>query len=673
MHTGLSFSHRTIGWALLVAGVLMACGGLARAQEGNEQQGLDTLVPGAISVSNIDIGDVLILLSKYSGLNFTKSKEVKGPVTVELSNVTVRDVLEVILRDNGWAYMETPSGIVRVMTLEQYKEQTATEVNIVKKPYSPRYVTVDDLRSAFQPLLSKDGKITVVKMTNTVLVADRAEVIAKIDELYNFIDMPTTTRVFRLEYIDVGTIRQQLEALMQLQRGQIQVDEERNIIILTSTRDNLEKAAKIIAEFDAKLELEVFQIQFVDPEEVVKLVKPLLTKEGYLEVHEQSSRLLVRDIPTRIDVVREVVESIDVAPQAVWIEAEILNVNMDKLFELGVTMDYGRHVVAGPNIPSGTTSGFDGSTNVQESLFRLLSGQLSYLDFTTIGSRGLSVAINALEKKDVTQVLASPRVLVLNDKEAQLNIGAEEPFLVRQRRTTLTNDDYDIYSQRSRKVGIILTVAPHIIPSGYVQMEIELEDSRARRVQLGNQDALAVDEQRAETEVIIKDGRTVALGGLIKRSQQQSKQGVPILSQIPILGLPFRNTSDSSTRQKLLLFLTPHIVSVDDPYRKFQYDDSLKARMLEKDGVMGWLDRPMGLEDEDNPEAWYYQVPLEEREVYQPQSDAPQAPVLLPPGDYDEQGIFWTPGHLPPSEEPLERPAKNDSGVAPEATLEDVS
>ncbi len=631
--------------ALLVALVLtlgLGSGDPVLAQE-TDQQGLDTVVP-SISVSGIDIREVLVLLSKYSGLNFTTSKDVKGPVTVELSDVTVRGVLDVVLKDNGFNYIITEDGIVRVMTQEQFLQETRGEVNIIDQRIVPRYVSVEDLQQAIRPLLSKDGKITTVKATNTVVVSDRPEIISKIGNFLPLVDVQTITRVFRLEFVDVDAIRQQVEAVIDSRKGQIQVDKERNIIIITTTPENMEKVAQIIEEFDFKLQIETFEIFFSDPEDIAKLVKPLLTKDGYLEVHEKTSRLIIRDIPSRVEAARDLISQVDEPPKALWVEAEILNVNLNKLFEMGINWTVGNQVT---EPTASVLSG--GLVSVVDPLMSLLSGKANYADFTSVGGTNLAFTINALESRGVSQVLASPRVLMMNDEEADINIGSEEPFLVRQQRTSVTGSDTDIFTQRTRRVGISLVVKPHIIPSGYVEMEVQLEDSTPRRVELSGQVALAVDQRTIDTKVIVKDGRTVALGGLIRRSSSKSKSGVPVLSQIPILGLPFRNTDNQNDRQKLILFLTPHIVTIDDPYKNYQVDDSQKVRMLEKDGVMGYMDQQQGLDGEPiEDDRWLYELPPEERARYQPQSERPAAPVLMP-GVMAPDGTFWTTG-APPAE-----------------------
>jgi general secretion pathway protein D len=631
--------------ALLVALVLtlgLGTGEPVLAQE-MDQQGLDTVVP-SISVSGIDIREVLVLLSKYSGLNFTTSKDVKGPVTVELSDVTVRGVLDVVLKDNGFNYIVTEDGIVRVMTQEKFLQETRGEVNIIDQRIVPRYVSVEDLQQAIRPLLSKDGKITTIKATNTVVVSDRPEIISKIGNFLPLIDVQTITRVFRLEYVDVDAIRQQIEAVLDSRKGQIQIDKERNIIIINTTPENMEKVAQIIEEFDFNLQIETFEIFFSDPEDIAKLVKPLLTKDGYLEVHEKTSRLIIRDIPSRVEAARDLISQIDEPPKALWVEAEILNVNLNKLFEMGVNWTVGNQVT---EPTASVLSG--GLVSVVDPLMSLLSGKANYADFTSVGGTNLAFTINALESRGVSQVLASPRVLMMNDEEADINIGSEEPFLVRQQRTSATGSDTDIFTQRTRRVGISLVVKPHIVPSGYVEMEVQLEDSTPRRVELSGQVALAVDQRTIDTKVIVKDGRTVALGGLIRRTSSKSKSGVPVLSQIPILGLPFRNTDNENDRQKLILFLTPHIVTIDDPYKKYQVDDSQKVRMLEKDGVMGYMDRQPGLDGEPiEDDRWLYQLPPEERTRYQPQSERPAAPVLMP-GVMAPDGTFWTTG-TPPAE-----------------------
>lgn len=613
-----------------------------------EQKGLDTMIP-VISVVGEDVDSFLSLLADFSGLSFSKTKEVQGKVTTDLKDVTVRTVLDLVLKGNGWNYDVTDEGIVLVMTQEQYKALKDRPQPKVTKEYTAKYVPLEDLVNAFRPLLSPQGKITPVKSANKVIVVDVSEVIAKIQDIYPLVDSLLMTRVFPLEYISVDEIQRQIEQLVEPQRGALQVDKQRNLLIIKTTQEKMEQVAKLIEEFDKKLEIEVFDIQFAEVEEVAKLIKPLLNKEGYMEVYELNNQIIIQDIPTLVDQVRDLISKIDIPPLAVYLEAEIVNLNLDKVFELGVNWDFGRHVTAGPVVASGTESTLEklDDGNIRDSLFRLASGNFTYLDFTTWGDYGLSVTLNALESKGITQILAQPRVLVMHDKEAEFNVGSEEPFLVRQRRIgTGVDSDTEYFTQRTRQVGITLEVVPRLIRSGYVELEVFLEDSSARRVQLRNDEALAVDQRKTDTTVIVKDGRTVVIGGLITRTQRENKSGVPVLSQLPVVGAAFRNRNTEDKRQKLLLFLTPHIVNVEDPYQKYQFDDSMKVRMLEKDGVWEWQDKKF--EDSENPESWIQTVPPEERK-YLPKEEQPKTPLIMP-GGYDEDGTFWTPGILPKEE-----------------------
>ena len=145
-------------------------------------------------------------------------------------------------------------------------------------------------------------------------------------------------------------------------------------------------------------------------------------------------------------------------------------------------------------------------------------------------------------------------------------LGSQEPFATRQQYGYYGGTGGDYFTQQFREVGTSLMLEVYASEAGYVELYISVEDTRSRRVQLANiGEGLAIDGSFIDTSVTVKSGRTVVLGGIINRRNEDSRSGVPVLSSIPILGALFRQKSSSSTKQKLLVFITPTIVSVDDP------------------------------------------------------------------------------------------------------------
>jgi len=122
--------------------------------------------------------------------------------------------------------------------------------------------------------------------------------------------------------------------------------------------------------------------------------------------------------------------------------------------------------------------------------------------------------------------------------------------------------------------------------AGYIELFINVEDTSSRRVELANiGDGLAIDGSFIETAIIVKSGRTVVLGGIINRQRNKSNTGVPILSSIPILGNLFKKKSSSDNNQKMLVFITPKLVNIDDPYDFTQIDNLARVKALQSAGA----------------------------------------------------------------------------------------
>jgi type II secretory pathway component GspD/PulD (secretin) len=146
---------------------------------------------------------------------------------------------------------------------------------------------------------------------------------------------------------------------------------------------------------------------------------------------------------------------------------------------------------------------------------------------------------------------------VIDNHEANILVGSEEPYIV----TTTDPDTGWVYEETKFKdVGLKLIVTPKIDEDNYITMTVHPEVSTARRVaEVDN--ALAVDTTQADTTMMVKDGETVVLGGLMKNTKSDTEQKIPILGDIPLLGYLFRSTQKEVQKTEILVFITPHILT----------------------------------------------------------------------------------------------------------------
>ncbi len=181
--------------------------------------------------------------------------------------------------------------------------------------------------------------------------------------------------------------------------------------------------------------------------------------------------------------------------------------------------------------------------------------------FYQLLGQDLGITLNAMSSFDKAEILSRPSILVRNNSEAVITIGEEVPFI---RNSRITQDGQSINTVEYEDVGIILRVTPHITASRLVEMEVIPEISKLKlnsNIQISETVSAPVFTKRsAETHVIVPDGRTVVIGGLMEDQMDENVTKVPILGDIPLIGMAFRRKKKTKVKRELLIFLTPHVI-----------------------------------------------------------------------------------------------------------------
>jgi general secretion pathway protein D len=230
------------------------------------------------------------------------------------------------------------------------------------------------------------------------------------------------------------------------------------------------------------------------------------------------------------------------------IEAKILEVTLDNNLQLGIDWEY--------DSPDTAKKGEPAKVDLKgEFPLDLTDGGIFQIG--TLSSDDYQVTLEMLETNSNTEVLSSPRVVVIDNHEASILVGSEEPYI-----TTSTDPDTGwVYEETQFKnVGLQLIVTPKIDEDNYITMTVHPEVSTARRVaEVDN--ALAIDTTQADTTMMVRDGETIVLGGLMKDTKSNTDKKIPILGDIPILGYLFRSTEQETKKTEILVFITPHILT----------------------------------------------------------------------------------------------------------------
>ena len=237
--------------------------------------------------------------------------------------------------------------------------------------------------------------------------------------------------------------------------------------------------------------------------------------------------------------------SLDIAPTQVLIEATIAEVTLTKSLNFGLQYFFqsgGSQFIQSFGASSAISAAFPGAGYI------LNSGATPQL------------IINALETITRVNVVSDPEILVLNNQTAELKVGDQVPVAVQSAVSVITPGAPVVNSIEFRDTGVILRVTPRVNRNGLVMMDVSQEVSDVATTTSSTLNSPTIQQRKITSSIAVQDGETVALGGLIKDSDQRANSGIPYLKDIPILGALASNIANSDTRTELLVMLTPRVV-----------------------------------------------------------------------------------------------------------------
>ena len=287
-----------------------------------------------------------------------------------------------------------------------------------------------------------------------------------------------------------------------------------------------------------------------------------ITGELTIVPDTRGNTLLVRANRTDFELIQAAVEQIDVRPPQVLIEVVIVEARRDRSFALGVEASIGnQHVKHTENTMLGGAY-TPGAPGLGDFTLKLMGA----------GSYDLNASIRAAAGRGDIRIISRPVVLTANDEEAEVIVGSQRPFVQVSRALPIDGGIQDQIVQY-RDVGTKLNVRPTISVDGSVQLSVMQEVSSATTETAFN--APVISTRSIRTELLAKDGQTIALGGLTDRQRDAQSGGIPFLSSLPLLGGVFGRQARNTTETELFIFLTPRVIRTDedaerltDPLRK---------------------------------------------------------------------------------------------------------
>ena len=535
---------------MLVALVTMIRATIVFAQ-GALAAGPDSDSEGKISLQfkNMNIIEVLRTLSERSDLNIVASSGVKGNITVFLDDVTAKEALDIIVNLNNLAYVQEAKTIM-VFTEQEYQSLYNRKFRDQPrmKTFTFKHVLVGQVASQLASLKTKDGYVIADPRTNTLIVVDILSALKAFTNAIEVLDRPVETRVFQLEYSSASDVKELISPLLG-SGANIIVDATANRLIVTDASASLERAAAIVSQYDTPKSTitKAFQLKYAAVKDLLPVITSHLGQNsGRISSDEKTNTILVTDLPAVVQQIEAVIDVFDRKPLEVRIEAKILQISLDAGSKMGVDWE-------------AVTNEFQDVTDLTgKARFRILGESEDGLVITggDLEKDKYTALIEMLATQGKTDLLSAPQLVVLNNTEARILVGSTVPYKTIDTREQ--NGSLRTFEKVTMiDVGVKLYVTPTINSDSMIIMAIRPEVSSVT----GYSDNIPIVEKaETSTTVMVKDGVTVLIGGLVREEMRESIRGVPILSRIPILGMLFRSKTSQKVKSEMAILITPYII-----------------------------------------------------------------------------------------------------------------
>ena len=413
---------------------------------------------------NADIKDVLRQLSKQYGLNIIFSESVKGPITVQLKDISIDEALDVIITINGFVYSR--KGEVIKVTTPQEAEKEGKRTQVFRLNNS----SAESIKPSLDKVLSKEGNIAVEPRSNSLVVTDIPSVISEIDRMIRQLDSTIPQVLIEARFIETS----------------LGTAESLGIAWGTGVSIN---GAKRPTTFP------------YDRWEKAKGMYPEQTRT--VEVNETTGAL---------------------------------------------------------NVTSDFWPKFSSADNYALSAFPTAAG--GAFTFGTLDTSQLGAALNFIRSDTHSQLVSSPRIVTTDNQEAMIQVGETRRVLEQKQEQASTGVLTSSYN--TIDVGVILRVTPHVTPDGHIKLSLKPEVSSVTGYEPSS-GLLIIGQRKAQTEVIVKDGYTIAIGGLISSQRSESNTKVPFLGDLPLIGNLFKaHKLDPNAKTQLLIFVTARIIKDEE-------------------------------------------------------------------------------------------------------------
>lgn len=495
------------------------------------------------------IAVLLLSLGCVSIVHAEEAPSVVTKISMDFENAALKDVLKAFSRQSGINFIS--SNIIEGKVVTVYLNNVTTEEAL--------YAILEANGLAYE---KEAGNVYLIKPSGTEHIK-------------------TVTRVFKLNYLQVYKMTVENQAYG-------------STSVMTIIGEPAIQAAGSATSTAANAPPAAAQAPGADqPKNIIEIVRTLMSKYGKIVADRRNNSLIITDIPGVFPPIEATIKALDVEPMQVFIQAEIIETTTTALKRIGI--EYGSEDYLAKATYTGSSSTTAGTANTTNPTFptpfpftenfikdvyntnMAASGLFRY---GTIQISDIDVVLKLFAQDEDTKYLSRPKIMTINNEPAIIKVAANTA--IGKTSSSITQTGQTISTAERAETGIMLKVTPQVNDKGYIFLYLEPFVARAQASEFFTLDFLDPQYRSSSSIVMVKDGDTAVIGGLIETNNFKTTRKIPILGDIPILGEPFKSKYRKADDTELLIFVTPHVVSKRDGQYIIPPELTERERMLEK-------------------------------------------------------------------------------------------
>ncbi|MDB9999127.1 type II secretion system secretin GspD [Porticoccaceae bacterium] len=532
---------------------------------------------------------------------------VKGDITLQsnrsLNETDVLMALEESLRLIKVA-MVVSDGVYHIMPIAQAPRRIASirrpvpaSVNLPGfgvQAVSLSYTSPSEMVKVLEPFAAQGSILSVDNSRNLLILAGTAKELATLQELVYTFDVDwmkgMSFALFTLDNVDVKTMQLELAKIFNDASTPIKdlikfvpISRLNALLAISHNREYLQQVEKWVHRLDmggqtSGRKIYIYDVQNGKADAMGEALNQLfgsagsatepsnveaqgsynssrsqnntqdILQAGKLKIvpNNEDNSLLMLATPEEYGVIAAALKQMDNPARQVLIEATLAEVTLNDELKYGINW----FLESGTNefTFSGASSG-------------AVASSFPGFSYFNAGSGSNVAVLNALDSVTDVNVVSSPKLMVMNNQTASLQVGDEVPVAVQSAQGTVGDSSPLVNTIEFRNTGVILEITPHINEGGLIVLEVSQEVSEVSETKSSGIDSPTIQQRKINSTIAVQNGETVALGGLIRETTTDARSGIPLLMSIPVLGGAFRSTSKVTRRTELLVLITPRVIN----------------------------------------------------------------------------------------------------------------